>query len=171
MFKFSLFKPKNGALSELSFNFFNQKALGPLTEREQQTVLQYMHKRTYKPNEIIFLEDDPSTGMYTLAEGKVEILCGDEIIDYDAEVGSVFGLFSLDADTKRWYTLRSKTHSVVYGLFKPDFETLVSRDPKLAFKIIRYTNRKATKLLGELYGTLSDKVGKKSGLEILLKHY
>jgi CRP-like cAMP-binding protein len=171
MFKLGNFKSKKSSIPELSFGFFDQDTEGALSRREQTQLMAYMHKRTYKSGEIIFLQGDPATGMYVLTEGQVEILYEQEVLEYQAEEGTVFGLFSIDADTNRWYSLRAKTNCVVYGLFRPDFETISSREPKLAFKMIRYANKKAVLLLASIYEKMTDKMGGKESLEILLKHY
>lgn len=157
--------------SPLSFQFFQDDSFGSLTNNEQHKLLKYAHKRNYQAGEMIFLQDDPATGLYILAEGDVSVLVNNNAIDKIFETGTVFGLFSFDSEIKRWYSLKAKTNTVVYGLFKPDFETIIAREPKLAFNLIRYSNRKAIDTLARLYAELADSIGAEKSLSIIFKDY
>lgn len=157
--------------SPLSFQFFQDESFGSLTNNEQNKLLKYAHKRSYQAGEMIFLQDDPATGMYILAEGEVNVLVNNASIDKEFESGTVFGLFTFDTEVKRWYSLKAKTNTVVYGLFKPDFETIIAREPKLAFNLIRYSNRKAIDTLARLYSELADSIGAEKSLSIIFKDY
>lgn len=155
----------------LSFQFFQDHSFGSLSNNEQHKLLQYAHKRSYQAGEMIFLQNDPATGMYILASGEVGVLVNNASIEKKFEVGTVFGLFTFDSEIKRWYSLKAKTNTVVYGLFKPDFETIIAREPKLAFNLIRYSNRKAIDTLASLYAELSDSIGAEKSLSIIFKDY
>jgi signal-transduction protein with cAMP-binding, CBS, and nucleotidyltransferase domain len=155
----------------LSFQIFQDDSFGSLTNNEQHKLLKYAHKRSYQAGEMIFLQDDPATGMYILAEGEVHVMVNNAAIGKKFEIGTVFGLFTFDSEIKRWYSLKAKTNTVVYGLFKPDFETIIAREPKLAFNLIRYSNRKAIDTLASLYTELADSIGAEKSLSIIFKDY
>lgn len=171
MFKFSLFKSKVKGEKPLPFQFFNDQKIGSINISDQRKILKYAHKRSYKAGETIFLQGDPATGMYILAEGEIEVLVNGEVLMTVQEQGTLFGLFTIDADIKRWYSLRAASNVKVYGLFKPDFETIFAREPKLAFKITRYTGRKAILMLAELYKKLNETIGPEESLNLLFKDY
>lgn len=171
MFKFNLFKSNQVNQESQPFQFFNDQKIGSLSISDQRKILKYAHKRSYQAGETIFLQGDPATGLYILAEGQIDVLIDKDTKMNIKESGSIFGLFTIDSDVKRWYSIRAASNVIVYGLFKPDFETIISREPKLAFRITRYTSRKAIQMLSELYKKLNDTIGAEESLNLLFKDY
>src|ERR1700741_1232902 len=66
-----------------------------LTRAELALVANMVHARTYQPDEVVFLEGQPGTGMYTITEGEVKIALNyrreDEILLAHLKEGDFFG--------------------------------------------------------------------------------
>ena len=122
------------------------KKLSPL---ERYEFLQLCHKRKYRESEFIYHQGDPGTGMYILEEGQIEL-----IVEFEDEQGrkpsytidapDSFGAFSVGFDIRRKTSARCVTDCSLYGFFKPDFDTLRDRHPRIAIKFLEILNTTIT---------------------------
>ncbi|MEX0685651.1 MAG: cyclic nucleotide-binding domain-containing protein [Balneolales bacterium] len=128
---------------------FNSRFLKKLSPLERYEFLQLCHRRRYREKEYIYHQGDPGTGMYILESGQVEL-----IIEYENELGkkpsftleapNSFGAFSMGFDIRRKSSARCITDCSLYGFFKPDFDTLHDRHPRIAIKFMEILNNSIT---------------------------
>ncbi len=142
MFKSKLVKSLRNQASIV----FNARILSTLKPAEAYEFLQLCHKRTYKPGEYIYYQNDPGNGLYILEEGRVELI----IQDTDGtQIGETFiidppdsfGNSGLSYEMKRMSSARAMSETSVLGFFEPDLEILQRRQPSIAIKMMRQFNR------------------------------
>lgn len=143
---------KLNTLKAQSNIIFNSRFLKKLSPLERYEFLQLCHRRKYRENEYIYHQGDPGTGMYILEEGQIEL-----IVEYQDEHGrkpsciidapDSFGVFSVGYDIRRKSSARCVSDCTLYGFFKPDFDTLRDRHPRIAIKFLEMLNITITKEL------------------------
>lgn len=90
--------------------------------------------------------------MYILESGQIEL-----IVEFEDEQGKKpscildapdnFGVFSVGYDIRRKSSARCVSDCSLYGFFKPDFDTLRDRHPRVAIKFLEMLNLTITKEL------------------------
>lgn len=142
-------KPGNGhakAGARLCEILKNVPIFADLNNRELSSVVRILHEREYKPEEIIFREDEPGMGMYIIESGKVSIYVESGQMQLSVlGDGDFFGEVALLDDAPRSATAIAKTDCKVFGFFQPDLFGLMERDSKLGVKIVLQVAR----LIGE----------------------
>jgi len=121
-----------------------------LKNTELKEVEKILHKRFFKPNEVIFYENEPGNGMYIIVDGKVGILKSigkdQEIKLAELEKGDFFGELSLlETDDFRSASAVALEKTTLYGFFKPNLMDIIDRNPKLGLKIFK----KLATMIGE----------------------
>lgn len=110
---------------------------------------EFLHLRTYQPDEVVFNEGDPGVGMYIIIGGKVKITkkagCESSIELVTLENGDFFGEISVIEGGPRTATARTIGKTELLGFFKSDLEELIERRPSTAVKILF----QIAKILGE----------------------
>jgi CRP/FNR family transcriptional regulator, cyclic AMP receptor protein len=111
-----------------------------LKRGELNYVKNLIHLRTYQPDEVIFMEGQPGTGMYLLLSGGVRI-----VLNYKSENaielatlkgGDFFGELSLLDESPRSATAVSIGNTELAGFFRSDLMDLVEKSPSLGVKVI-----------------------------------
>src|SRR5690625_270117 len=120
--------------SSIVFKLSLLKNLSPLVRYE---FLQLCHRRRFHSGDFIFFQDDPGTGMYIIEEGKVRLSVSDspdnkekESFYRDISSPAEFGTMSIGYETRRLYSARCLTDCILLGVFIPDFESLIRRQPE-----------------------------------------
>jgi len=118
--------------------------------RDLKKIELIVHERTFIPNEIIFHERQPGTGMYFVKKGLIKLT---KTIDGEiakiAEIGEgeFFGEMSLLEEYPRSAQATAVVKTEVLGIFRPDLFELINRHPKLGCKIlIKLSKRLANRL-------------------------
>lgn len=116
-----------------------------LTHRELKFVSKVVHRRTYRPGETIFTQNEVGVGMYLLVKGTVNISV-EEIKENEAsksvfvtrlDPGDFFGEISLvEMNSRRTATATAADEVSVFGFFKPDLNDIAERNPVIGFKIM-----------------------------------
>ena len=131
---------------------FKSQFLKRLSPIERYEFLQLCHVRSYRPEEYIYHQGDPATGMYILESGRIKLIAGsadqqENIPVTEIEPPESFGAFSVGYDVRRMSTAQSITDTRVYGFFNSDFETLRDRHPRIAIKFLEALNIVVTRQL------------------------
>ena len=85
---------------------------------------------------MIFEQGDPSTGMFVVLDGEVDVLVASQIVDTVA-AGGVFGELGLIDSGPRSASARAKTYCRVALIDQKRFMTLVQRTPNFALQMLR----------------------------------
>ncbi len=131
---------------------FNSQFLKRLSPLERYEFIQLCHVRSYRPEEYIYHQGDPATGMYILETGRIKLIAGsaeevETAPSAEIEPPESFGAFSVGYDVRRMATAQSMTDTRVYGFFNSDFETLRDRHPRIAIKFLESLNIVITRQL------------------------
>jgi len=102
--------------------------------------------RSYKPNEPVFLENEPSTGMYLILHGEVKVmrrtLTGEQMQVAMMGAGQTMGEISLLLNQPHSATVIAKTELEASLLTNSRLDDLRREDPELAlrlFEILAFT--------------------------------
>ncbi|MDR8392584.1 cyclic nucleotide-binding domain-containing protein [Aliifodinibius sp. S!AR15-10] len=161
MFGFDRFK----TIKKQAQIVFKSRFLDNLTPLERYEFLQLCHRRSYNEGEFIYYQGDPGTGMYFLEEGKVELVVEPEARSkedtntYIIEAPESFGALSIGYELRRMSSAKCLTDSILLGFFKPDFETLRDRHPKIAVKFLETLSMIAMKQLEKTTNALIEAKG------------
>ncbi len=131
---------------------FNSQFLKRLSPIERYEFIQLCHIRSYRPEEFIYHQGDPATGMYILESGRIKLIAGsaeelESVPSTEIEPPESFGAFSVGYDVRRMATAQCMTDTRVYGFFNSDFETLRDRHPRIAIKFLESLNIVVTRQL------------------------
>lgn len=111
-----------------------------LKERDFVFLESLVHLRRYTPQEIVFAEGDPGSGMYVIRCGRVQIftLGGEEQEEELASLGGgdFFGETTLTAPATRTASARALETTELIGLFRADLLELAQKQPALANRIL-----------------------------------
>ena len=82
-----------------------------LNQRELQILTRIVHTRSYQPDEIIFMENEPGAGMYVIESGGVDIILNHAsdkpLYLAQLDAGDFFGEMALLGDPERSATARA----------------------------------------------------------------
>ncbi len=109
-----------------------------LNLRELKAVERILHRRTYRPEEIIFNENEPGLGMYIIESGVVHIMAGkgDKLLAVLSQ-GDFFGEMALLLETPRTASAKAAEPLKMLGFFQPDLFGLLERNPRTGNKILQ----------------------------------
>jgi len=111
-----------------------------LKERDLTFLEAMVHIRRYAPQEIVFAEGDPGSGMFVIRCGRVQIFTGSgkEKEEELAVLGSgdFFGETTLTAPSGRTASARSLESTELIGLFRADLLELAQKQPAMANRIL-----------------------------------
>jgi len=115
-----------------------------LEDHELEEVAALTEFRTYPPNSILCHEGAYEDVLYIIADG--EIVISQKILDGEEERilrvggrGDIVGEMALIQSAPRAATVRTTSESTVLEMKKDDFETILSRSPRMAIDLIRIT--------------------------------
>ncbi|KAF0153269.1 MAG: cAMP-binding protein [Ignavibacteria bacterium] len=111
-----------------------------LTITNLKAITKLMHNRIYHPNELIFHQGDPGTGLYIIISGQVVIRQEEEKNSWDLTKlsrGDFFGELALLDDERRSATAIALEETRVIVIFKPDLDAFIQNNPKEGIKILK----------------------------------
>ncbi|RPI91705.1 MAG: sensor histidine kinase [Chloroflexi bacterium] len=114
-----------------------------LEDDELEELASLTELRTYPPEHVLCREGAYEDVLYIVAEGKIvisqKLIDGEERILRIGGRGDVVGEMALIQNAPRAATVRTTTECTVLEMEKEDFETILSRSPRLAIDLIRIT--------------------------------
>lgn len=121
-----------------------------LTENELKSITEMTTNRFYKKGEIIFNEGDTVDYLYIVNSGKIKIYKinteGKEQILYVLSDGDTFGEYSLFKPQKSSFYAQAITDVKLCLLTKSDFYKVISKNPEIAMKILKYLSERLQSL-------------------------
>ena len=124
--------------------FLLRLAFKGLEDSELEEVAALTEFRTYPPNHVLCQEGAYQDVLYIIADGRIVI--SQKMLDGDEErivrlggQGDVVGEMALIQNAPRAATVRTTTECTVLEMEKQDFETILSRSPRMAIDLIRIT--------------------------------
>jgi CRP-like cAMP-binding protein len=100
----------------------------PLNQSEQY--------QSFCQGQIIFREGDPGDQMYIVAEGQIDIMTDDQLLE-TVNPGGILGEMALIDDKPRSATAVARTDCVLTLISRRHFLTLVERTPLFALQVMR----------------------------------
>ncbi len=121
-----------------------------LAYRDLKKIELIVHERTFMPDEVVFHERQPGTGMYFIKKGIIELTKtnhGERVKIAELGDGEFFGEMSLIGNYPRSAQATASTRTEVLGIFRPDLFDLIERNPRLGSKILlKLSERLANRL-------------------------
>lgn len=158
----------------------NSEVFSSLKEAELKKISAFFEKATYKNNETIFIEGDPSDKFYILTEGNVKILkhtmMGKDIILEVMSPGDIFGGVAV-LDKKPYpASARAMESTTVIRISRQNLVKIMEEYPILKLEIVRYFSDKlrdahemlkdiATERVEKRIASLLLKLAEKAGVE------
>ncbi|MDX1531091.1 MAG: cyclic nucleotide-binding domain-containing protein, partial [Rhodothermales bacterium] len=108
-----------------------------LDRRELSALEKILYRREYRPEEVIFRQDEPGVGMFVIERGTVAIVhepTGRTLTELTD--GDFFGEIALLNETPRSAAAIARTPATLYGLFQPELFDLFERDPHMGVKVL-----------------------------------
>ena len=124
--------------------FILQLAFKGLDESELQAMAELAQFCTYPPGHILCHEGEYEDSFYVVADGSVVVSkkmlddVGQHILRVGGR-GDLVGEMGLIQNAPRAATVRTLTECTLLEMGKKDFETILSRSPRMAMDIIRIT--------------------------------
>lgn len=116
-----------------------------LSNNELAQVARVLHERHYAADELVFNEGEPGAGLYVIQSGEIvitkDITDGTTLELATIHARNFFGELALLDEIPRSASAHARTDSVLLAFSKPDLENMVSRNPKLALKIMTNLSR------------------------------
>ena len=92
--------------------------------------------QSFASDQVIFREGESGKHLYIVAEGEVDILVGDQVLE-TAGPGSIFGEIALIDDKPRSATAIARTDCLLAPVGREHFLVLVQRTPLFAIQVMR----------------------------------
>jgi len=129
-----------------------------LAYRDLKKIELIVHERTFMPDEVVFYERQPGTGMYIVKEGLIRLTKttdGERVKIAELGEGEFFGEMSLLEEYPRSAEATAVVKTEALGIFRPDLLDLIKRHPRLGSKILM---KLSTRLASRLRRTTEMKV-------------
>lgn len=130
-----------------------------LSEGELEELARMVVERLFETGQSVFWEGDPAEWFYVLAEGRIKVVKhssqGKEFIVAFFGPGEVFGEVAVFEDKPYPASAEAMTEARVLGIRRHDFLSFLSRNPKIALRIINLLGgrlREAQSRLKDLAG-------------------
>jgi CRP-like cAMP-binding protein len=118
--------------------------------RDLKKIELIVHERTFMPDEVVFHERQPGTGMYIIKKGLVKLTKtsnGEKTKIAELGEGEFFGEMSLLEDYPRSAQATAVVKTELLGIFRPDLFDLIERNPRLGSKLLlKVSQRLANRL-------------------------
>jgi CRP/FNR family cyclic AMP-dependent transcriptional regulator len=118
--------------------------------RDLKKIELIVHERTFMPDEVVFHERQPGTGMYIIKKGLIKLTKttnGEKTKIAELGEGEFFGEMSLLEDYPRSAQATAMIKTELLGVFRPDLFDLIERNPRLGSKILlKLSQRLANRL-------------------------
>lgn len=115
----------------------------------------YMHQKTYRKGELVFLEGDSGEEIYFIINGSVSIYTFDKskkVILAFLRVGEYFGEMALmKPGLVRSATAECLVQTKLYILRRSDFQMLIENDRNIAFHLLDYTMERLRRANQQIY--------------------
>ena len=126
--------------SELLKFLKSNPLLKDLTKKEIRKIEMITHLREFKDGEVIVQAKEPGLAIYIIKKGSASVTLGSvgengKILQV-LEEGEIFGEMSLFEDQPRSTYVIANGNAEVLGIFKHDFDALITRDIKIGFKLL-----------------------------------
>ncbi len=123
---------------------------GILEEPQLKEITDKINHKTYKKNEIIFLEGDQADKLYVINHGKVKVFRytkeGKEQILYIVSTGDFLGDLSLLKKGEFRFNAEALEDVKICELTKDDFDNVVKENPEISLKILEVLYERIKKL-------------------------
>ncbi len=111
-----------------------------LTDLELKKIEIITHERVYARDETVFHENEPGAGLYIVCSGEIRLTkmktgCSDVTIT-TLKNGEFFGELALLDEAPRSANAIAVTRTKILGFYRPDFMSLLEREPKLGSKVL-----------------------------------
>lgn len=115
-----------------------------LTFKEALEVDELLHERTYEKGEIIFEEGDIGHGIFIVVSGKVTVdpsheSLKDAVLEFGP--GEMLGELTLFEEAPRFATVVATERTVMVGLFRAEFSSLLTRNTRIGVKVLERLSR------------------------------
>ena len=110
-----------------------------LTFNEALEVDELLHERVYEKGEIVFEEGDIGHGVFIVVSGKVRVDAAHDLLKsamLELGPGATLGELSLFEEAPRLATVVTIEQSVMVGLFRAEFTSLLTKNTKIGVKIL-----------------------------------
>ena len=126
--------------SELMKFLKSNPLLKDLTKKELRKIEMVTHLREFKDGEVIVQAKEPGLAIYIIKKGSAYVALGPDgengkVIQM-IEEGEIFGEMSLFEDQPRSTYVIANGDVEVLGIFKHDFDALITRDNKIGFRLL-----------------------------------
>lgn len=133
-----------------------------LPESEIHQLAETLTVRDVPPGTVLFYEGDAGQHFYILQEGEIQIVKGigtpDERIINQRHTGDFVGEMSLfNRDGKRTASVRAKSAVKLWEMTRADFDALLTRQPDLAYEMVRVLSNRLTDAHNNAMADLIDK--------------
>jgi len=97
---------------------------------------QIEHYQPFAPGQAIFREGEPGDSLYIVAEGQVDIVLGERILE-TVGPGGILGELALIDDKPRSASAIARTECLLAPVNREHFLALVQRTPLFALQVMR----------------------------------
>src|SRR4030095_1333653 len=104
----------------------------------------------YDAGETIFREGEPSTGVYLIVDGMVEVRKG-RALDAMRHAGDGFGEIGLNEGEPHQFTARAATHTHVLSVSNEDFSETVLDYPEVGLGMLRGFGRRMAEMAQRIH--------------------
>ncbi len=106
-----------------------------------EPLLELFHENRYRSGERIFTEGDPSSALYLIKQGEVEIFQNrsggpDEVLKTIVE-GETFGELALCLESRRTASAQATTETFLLSIFRQELQEFALREPRCGVQILR----------------------------------
>lgn len=118
-----------------------EELLSDLSDQEVDQLVNFLDREQYVPGETIFYQEEPSTSLFIIQSGTVEIskMSSEEGDEYTPLVqlteGNIFGEISFLTKSDRSASAVASTRVVLYSISRNNFENIITEHPSLACRI------------------------------------
>lgn len=110
-----------------------------LSFKEALEINDLLHERVYEKGEIIFEAGDIGHGIYVVVSGKARIESSHELLKstlLEFGPGEMLGELTLFEEGPRLATVVAVERTVVVGLFRAEFSSLLTKNTKIGVKVL-----------------------------------
>ena len=144
---------------ETYHEFFKKiSVLSSFSDNEVRLFTQFLHRREFQANEVVFRQGDTGYGFYFIFAGAVNIYTnhnreandqGDLVIKLEKR--QYFGEMGLlEEFNRRTATAVAAENTILMGIFKPDLDQMLELHPVLGAKFLRETALIMANRMGQL---------------------
>ena len=141
-------------------HYFKQVSLlNTFSDRELWQFTKFLHRREFVAEELVFKQGDSGYGFYFIFRGSVNVFTdlgvkaespyGDLVLVLDRfQYFGEMGL--LEEFNRRSASVVAAENTVLLGLFKPDLEEMIERNPVVGAKFLREISLIMSKRMGQI---------------------